>query len=437
LASGAVRAVTAAMFLRDAEALAQRLPPGGAVINLCQDRYTFAVCFAAALLGGGFNLLSSDRSAPGLARIAEAHPGCILVADEPALDGLVGLSFLLIAPASGDAGPEPANPVLPADRLAAVVFTSGSTGPPVAHRKPWGALASRSIAAGERFGLSEAAPSSVVGTVPPQHMYGFETTVLLPLHAAAISWCGASFFPADVRAALDSVPAPRLLVTTPLTMNMLLRAGTPLPDLQAVISATAPLDAALAGQAEAAWRAPMLEIFGATEVGSIASRRTLAGAAWQLYPGLRLRPGPAGMLVEAPFAEPFPLADELAILDAARFELRGRRTDIVKLGGRRASLPELDRILAGLDGVEDCAFLLPDAMPDTTSHQHVTRLLAFVVAPDRDTDSILGDLRGRLDPLFVPRRIIRVAALPRNSLGKLPRQRLLGLLAAAEAGEAG
>jgi acyl-coenzyme A synthetase/AMP-(fatty) acid ligase len=143
------------------------------------------------------------------------------------------------------------------------------------------------------------------------------------------------------------------------------------------------------------------------------------------------------MLVEAPFAEPFPLADELAILDAARFELRGRRTDIVKLGGRRASLPELDRILAGLDGVEDCAFLLPDAMPDTTSHQHVTRLLAFVVAPDRDTDSILGDLRGRLDPLFVPRRIIRVAALPRNSLGKLPRQRLLGLLAAAEAGEAG
>ena len=73
--------------------------------------------------------------------------------------------------------------------------------------------------------MGRGAPASIVATVPPQHMYGFETSVLLQLHAPAAAWCGEAFYPLDVRLALEAVPPPRILVTTPLQIRALLQAS--------------------------------------------------------------------------------------------------------------------------------------------------------------------------------------------------------------------
>ena len=113
--------------------------------------------------------------------------------------------------------------------------------------------------------------------VPPQHMYGFETTVLLPLHVPASIWCGGAFYPSDIEAALAAVPGPGILVTTPLQIRALLQARLNLAPLARVISATAPLFPDMALEAERSWSTRVDEIFGATEVGSIASRRTVEG----------------------------------------------------------------------------------------------------------------------------------------------------------------
>jgi acyl-coenzyme A synthetase/AMP-(fatty) acid ligase len=276
-----------------------------------------------------------------------------------------------------------------------------------------------------QFGFDAAQPAEVVGTVPPQHMYGFETTVLLPLHAPAASWCGPAFFPEDMRLALAALRAPRLLVTTPLQLRALLRADLGLPDLAGFISATAPLDADLARAVEARWGAPMLEIFGATEVGSIASRRTLDGEAWRLYPEIRLEEGE----ISAPFAPPTPLDDEVEVLDSGRFRLLGRRQDIVKLAGHRASIAGLNRILLSLDGVEDGTFLRPPDLEERAT----ARLMVVVVAPGLAPEAIIEALRSRIDPIFLPRRVIQVPALPRNEFGKLRREHLDALLAHADA----
>ena len=415
--------VTAAAFLHDAHAAAAALPGGGHMVNLCRDRYAFAVAFAAALLRGQICLSLGETSAAMLAALAAQFPGCHAATDDPDTAS-APLPATLIRPSGRHAGPPPANPVIPPQQPAAIVFTSGSTGAPMAHRKLWGALADRSRAAGERFGLIDSAPTTVVGTVPPQHMYGFETTVLLPLHAPAASWCGPAFFPGDVQSALAQAPAPRLLVTTPLQMRALLHGTAGLP-LEACISATAPLDPALAAEAESRWAAPVLEIFGATECGSIASRRTIEGDAWTAYPGVVLHRDADTTTATADWAEPVALADELEPLGPGVFRLLGRRTDLVKMGGRRASLVGLNRILTGLDGVADGTFVVPDDLEQRTN----ARLLAVVVAPGRSSYSILAELRRRVDPLFLPRRVIRVPALPRNEFGKLPRQALLALLA--------
>jgi acyl-coenzyme A synthetase/AMP-(fatty) acid ligase len=285
-------------------------------------------------------------------------------------------------------------------------------------------LAERSIDAGAWLGL-KACTISIVGMVPAQHMYGLETTVLLPLHAAASTWCGPAFYPQDVVAALRTVPEPRLLVTTPLQLRTLLHASVDLPPIDRIISATAPLFPETAKAAEERWTTRVFEIFGATEVGSIASRRTIAGDVWTTYPRVHLKQAKpeAETLVAGPHASAYPLSDVIELLDDRHFRLVGRRSDVVKLGGRRASLAELNRILAGLDGVVDGQFVAPEDL----DRQPTARLLVFVVAPDRSAEDLLVELRHRIDPLFVPRRVIKVDSLPRNDVAKLT-DRALGAL---------
>ncbi len=399
--------IDAGRFLADAASLAARLPPGRQILNLCRDRYRFALTTAAALIAGRVSLLCGDPSHSFVASLLERYPDTATVGD---------------ADTDGPPGTRSAWPTIPGDRLAAIVFTSGSTGAPVAHEKRWAALVARTRAAADRFALTERSPAAIIGTIPPGHMYGLETTILLPFHAPCATWCGPAFFPADVQSALAAVPAPRILVTTPLQLRSL--GAIAAPPLQTIISATAPLDPALAAEAEARWSTKIVEIFGATECGSIATRHTTATDAWTPYDGIRLHQTGTSPTVEAACAPDTPLADEIDLVADGTFRLLGRRADLVKLGGRRASLAGLNQILTGLEGVRDGIFVVPDDL-DTRSN---ARLVALVVAPGRTIPGLLADLRGRIDPVFLPRRLIQVDALPRNSLGKLPRQAVLDLL---------
>ncbi len=411
-------AITVQAFLDAAHDLAERLPDGGVALNLCRRRSRFAVAFAAALLRRQVSVLTSDRSPERLAALAVEHPGLYSIGDEPDAGGLPR-HHRVDAPDPGRRRGSP-NPALPADQPAALVLTSGSTGRPRAHAKRWGALAERSRAAGAQFGF---AGHTVIGTVPPQHMYGFETTVLLPLHADVASWCGPAFYPADIRAALAATPAPQALVTTPLQLRAHLDGLVPPPRVTTVISATAPLDPALAAAAERRWDARVLEIYGATEVGSIASRRTVAGDTWAMYPGVTLAAEGDAVAVSAPHAVPHPLSDSVE-LAADGFRLLGRHADMVKVGGKRVSLSWLNSVLARIDGVQDGAYLAPD---DLASRPNA-RLHAVVVAPGRTPGRILDALRQQVDPLFLPRQLVLVDRLPRNDLGKLPRGALAQLL---------
>jgi acyl-coenzyme A synthetase/AMP-(fatty) acid ligase len=178
----------------------------------------------------------------------------------------------------------------------------------------------------------------------------------------------------------------------------------------------------MAEAVERDWSAPMLEIYGATEAGSMASRRSATGESWLPYQGIAIRPGPAEGpgIAEVPGLGAIPLSDALEPAGQGRFRLLGRVADLVKLGGKRASLAELNRVLAAVPGVEDGVFLAPRDLEGNPA----ARLAAIVVAPGRSAADILGELRGRLDPAFLPRRLELVAALPRDGLGKLPRQAL-------------
>jgi acyl-coenzyme A synthetase/AMP-(fatty) acid ligase len=97
---------------------------------------------------------------------------------------------------------------------------------------------------------------------------------------------------------------------------------------------------------------------------------------------------------------------------------------MVEIAGKRASLAELTRRLQAVPGVRDAVVFQPDA-----PNGGVRRVAALVVAPTLGAAQILDALRLAVDPAFLPRPLVHVAALPRNELGKLPRERLLAALA--------
>jgi acyl-coenzyme A synthetase/AMP-(fatty) acid ligase len=416
-------AVTVGRFLADVHALAARLPAGQAAVNLCEDRYAFLVAFAALLVRGQTNLLPPSRAAHAIDTVLAAHPGSYALGDV-ALDPAPP-QYLHFTP---DAAASPReSPMLIAGKApAAIGYTSGSTGVPRANPKFWDKLA---ISSGHNDALLRALAGGdyhVAATVPPQHMYGLEFSVLLPLFGHAAIHAGRPFFAADIATALGELPEPRILVTTPVHLRALLDSNHPLPAFSGIVSATAPLLPALAREAEARFGAPVQEVFGSTETCVIAHRRTARGDAWMPYRGVTLHPQPDGTRVEAPqLLQPTVLADIVELDGDGCFRLRGRNTDLLEIAGKRASLGDLTRKLQAVPGVQDGVVF----QMDDTDAMGVRRIAALAVAPGLDACAILAAVRCEIDPVFLPRPLKLVDALPRSETGKLPRAELLSAMA--------
>jgi len=434
-------AIRTSRYLGDVARLAALLPDHGQVLNLCADRYRFAVGFGAALLRGQVSLLPPNHTPVMVAQLAREYPGlyCLREAGGPALE----IETLLFPDEAGgalvrDLAPDPEQqvPLIPAQQVAALVFTSGSTGTPLPNRKTWGLLTQSAQAEAARLGLgtaaSERASWSLVGTVPPQHMYGFESTVLLPLQGGLAMHAGRPFYAADVAAALAALPRPRALITTPVHLRALVEEAAASPSFHALpdflLCATAPLSDELAHAAEQSLKAPLYEIYGCTEAGQVATRRSTAGPRWQALPGLQLRQDQQGTWVRGGHVEgEVLLGDIIELDDFTHFELRGRNADMINIAGKRTSLAHLNFQLGSIEGVRDGVFVMPEGEAEKNSE--VMRLAALVVAPGMSSAQISAALRRRIDAVFLPRPLYMVDALPRNSTGKLTAAVLRELLA--------
>lgn len=409
--------VTASEFLSQVQGVAAALPPARCVVNVCEDRYRFLVGFAAALARGLPTLMPPNALEPTVRAIRAEWPGSIVLGD--AAGERFGTEVLAVDEARRGAA---RNPDVPAELLAAVTFTSGSTGAPAPQRKSWRALVAGTAINLPHFLGDGPGPFSVVSTVPAQHMYGFETTALAALRGPVTMHDGRPFFPANVAAALLETPAPRVLVSTPVHLRALLASGLRFAPVARLLSATAPLDAALARAAEDCFGAGLVEIYGCTEVGSMASRRTAAGAPWRFFDGIRcaVRDGVAHVRAAHIDGE-VRLLDTLEFAADGSFVLAGRDSDLVKIGGKRASLADVTRLILAVPGVEDAVvFQLPGASGEA-------RLVALVAARALEASAVRAALGSALDPVFIPRPILLVPSLPRSTTGKLTREAVLKL----------
>ncbi len=437
------RPVSGHAFLAAAARLAERLPAEGRPINLCQDRLHFALGLAAALLRGQPSLMPPNALPATLRQLPVDGAPAYVLADGDLDAG--GLRTLVVDFDENTATTtRGAVPAIDAQLEAVCLLTSGSTGAPQPHAKRFGALTLNIGAEAARLAEWLQRPSlhgvAIVATVPAQHSYGLESSVLLALLGGASFDAGRPFYPADIAAALARLPRPRALVTTPFHLKALVQSGVALPPVDLVLSATAPLSPQLAAQAEAATGGCLGEIYGCTEAGQVAARRTTQGETWTTLGELRITREAAGsagsgsnddgdagerfIVSGGHVTEPTPLADLLVLQDERHFRLLGRANDLIHVAGKRSSLAHLNFHLNRIEGVEDGAFWLPEtgdlpAAAGGSELEAVHRPIAFVVAPRLTARQVIEGLRAGLEPAFVPRRVVHVPALPREATGKL------------------
>ena len=426
--------ITAAHFCHAIAALSARLPRSRYAFNLCESQLHFLLGGAAALAAGQTLMLPPTRvpAVLGALRRSYADSYCLIdAATQPEVAMAAG-SAVVVSIAGADAGASAwPPPPLSANHEAAILFTSGSTKEPHPQRKRWVDLIKGTDTLVKSLGPPPRG-TAIVGTVAAQHMFGFETTVMLPLQSGTPVLDLRPAYPADLTATLAAATelgiAGIWLMTTPLQLRAFHRELQQVSGLWRITASTMPLDRELAQAVERDWRVPVDEIYGCTEAGIMATRRPAQASHFTPAAGLtftRVENGCA-QVAGGHLPAPLMLTDRIrpcrsngGNADGA-FELLGRDQDVVKIAGKRASLSGLTRQLLEIDGVHDGIVFLPDpAAP---------RVAAIVAAPGLSATDVRSELAVRIDAAFMPRPLVVVNALPRDANAKLPLSALRAII---------
>jgi acyl-coenzyme A synthetase/AMP-(fatty) acid ligase len=425
--------ITVAQYLADVKYCADKLPEVKHVLLACQDRYAFAVGFGAALMRGQISLLPSTHTEELIAKLATTYPHTYCLTDE--VDCSIKLPLTNISKWLLQASPlmDLETPHFPVEQIAALVFTSGSTGLPVAHKKTWGRLVINVQSEGKRLGVVPGSGYTIIGTVPPQHMYGFESTVLIAMQNACAFESSKPFYPADIERVVSNTPRPRALITTPFHLRTLITELQSPVWIDLLVSATAPLAVSLAVLAEQKITDKLLEIYGSTETGQLATRRTSETYDWTAFDGIQISQKEDKFFASGDQIEGTVEINDRLELKTENFVLHGRTVDMVNIAGKSTTLGYLNHQLLSIPHVEDGVFFAQNEKDEGLGS--TTRLAAVVVAPLHTLESLQLELRKRIAPAFFPRPLKFVQSMPRNATGKLPHAELLKMIHSTRASD--
>jgi acyl-coenzyme A synthetase/AMP-(fatty) acid ligase len=407
-----------------AATLSRQLDASGAkaVVLACARPFPFLTALVAAWRGGREVLIPASLQPEAIAMLKGTAGVVLRDTDIDALS--TPSSTLLNVPAAASC------------RLA--LYTSGSTGAPKRVEKTLAQL-QREIENLQAVWGASLAESSVLATVPHYHIYGLLFRVLWPLAAGRPVEEITVSDPMQLRACAEKRGA-YVLISTPAHLARF-------PDLlplaewrkpQRIFSSGGPLDATAAARYRAAFGQAPFEVFGSTETGGVAWRSRDGSPredAWTPFPGIAVTLGIDGALtLDSPYLNErgYRMDDAAELLEDGRFLLRGRLDRVVKVEGKRLSLPQLEQLLARHEWISAaCAVTLPGA-----------QRLGVVIVPTVEGNAALQrdgargvrevlrrHLARELDPTLLPRGFRFVDALPYDERGKLAAERIERLFA--------
>lgn len=310
------------------------------------------------------------------------------------------------------------------------LYTSGSSGVPKAVNKTLAQFDAEVRTLETQWGAL-LADATMLASVPHRHIYGLLFRVFWPLAAGRAFDRASCADPLQLQTRLAQVGRAAVVSSPAQLVRWIDLPGfdalTPTPPV--VFSSGGPLDeAAAAVYAQRFGHAPA-EIYGSTETGGIAWRQRHLTDAWQGVPGASLKCDDDGaLMVRSPHLghDRWHRTDDAAVFDEqGRFRLKGRLDRVVKLDGKRVSLPEIEAHLARHPYVtQAAAVVLPGA-----ARERLGALVALTregcaalasggrVALAKTLRAYLGDY---VDAVVLPRRWRFCTELPFDARGKLP-----------------
>ena len=279
----------------------------------------------------------------------------------------------------------------------------------------------------EAAALAEAVPFArenpvVIGSVSPQHMYGFTFRFALPLTMGWTIDRPQNVYPETLLAAAAAYEK-TLWIASPAVLNRLGEARN-WQALQGrvagIVSAGGVLPEVTADLLEQHAVRPF-EIYGSTETGVIASRRL--GREWRPFAAVAVGQNEEGALwAESPWtAGRFQTAD-LIEPQAEGFLLLGRRDRIIKFEDKRVSLNQIEHDLLAHEWVAD-AFCAPHPQHKRVAVWAALNAAGIEALREKGRAQVAAALKTHLaatqDTVALPRYWRFAAELPRNAQSKI------------------
>ena len=420
--------IARARFLTDVRAwyLAFREISGMRIALYFDNCYQFVTALYGAWHAGKVVYLPGDAQSATLARLL------------PQVDACAGDLPRALQPKPVSVS-EPFPAPLDMQTTELLVYTSGSSGEPVAIRKCLRQLDAEVHALQREFGAHLGA-AAVYATVSHQHIYGLLFHALWPLAAGRPIVLPRLSYPEEMAARLSQEPC--ILVSSPAHLKRLpetldWRAVRPM--LRGIFSSGGPLPAE-ASQAihEQLGHSP-IEVYGSSETGGIAWRqRATDGERWRLFPAIAMRIDDELLAVRSPYLwddDWWQTSDRVRVLDTedgSGFVLLGRMDRIAKIEEKRVSLTAVERALLACPEISQVRALVLERAG--------SQRLAVVAVPSADgwallhaqgktalNESLRRALLQSVERTALPRNWRYVQALPVNAQGKTTEAMLAAL----------
>lgn len=387
-----------------------------------EDAFDFAAALFGAWHAGKEAVLPGDAQPATVERLLSQVDGC------------AGLLPGALLPAAAGSALAPFDPALA--RL--VIYTSGSSGQPLALAKRARQLEAEIEHLQQAFGSRAGGPQATVfSTVTHQHIYGLLFVTLWPLAAGRMAEVGRLAYPEEMARRLGEGPC--MLVSSPAHLKRL-PAGIDWQGaqacLRAVFSSGGPLPPESAHEALDTLGQSPIEVYGSSETGGIAWRqRATHGDHWDALPGVEWRLQEGVLCVRSSHladAQWWETSDRAQHTDDGRFILLGRADRIVKVEEKRVSLAAMEQALVATGCVSEARVLL---VPTDKGER-----LGVVAVPTEQGRAILlragkhalnetlrRELLKGVERVALPRRFRYVHEMPVNSQGKATQALLLAL----------
>lgn len=425
-------ATYAAVYDR-ARALKTALAGVQSPVCLCaEDKVTIAAALLASLAGSPEFILPYAFSRQGLQEVRDACGATCAVSDTPR-ELPAGMTAIVCAELP--AGEGVLAPVRGLDESCIKLYTGGTTGNPKIWSKTPRNIFAESFHHVRKYGLTK--KDRFLATVPPYHIYGLLFSVTIPFVAGARVLQEICTFPQEIISGISSCGA-TVLVSVPMHYRVLRKIVLPDNPLRYAFSSAGALDPEDGRAFHEQTGTGVIEVYGSTETGGIATRSRSHGersltpidsVSWKI---LHER-----LCVRSEFISPelprdgegFYMTGDRAQQEAkGTFSLLGRADGVIKVAGRRVDLADVQSKIRLFRDVRDALVI---ALPAQGGREN--EIVAIIEA--EITEATIRQLMSKvLEPYAIPRRMMIVSQMPLLSTGKVDRKAIEELFGVGKKG---